>query len=151
VPPDPIELETDGDRLRQALVNVLSNARDAVVERERSDSGRAGAAPEDGGAAAPPVVVTTTADEAAVHIVVRDAGIGIAAAELSRIFEPFFTTKKAGSGIGLAITKNVIEGLGGSIGVASDPRRGTTVRLTIPRVPAVARDTVAVASERSMA
>ena len=68
-----------------------------------------------------------------VAIVVRDQGTGIEPGDLSRIFEPFFTTKQTGSGIGLAITRNIIEGLGGSIAVESEAARGTTVRITLPR------------------
>jgi signal transduction histidine kinase len=53
--------------------------------------------------------------------------------EVVRMFEPFFTTKKRGSGIGLAITKNIVDGLGGRIDVESQPGAGTTIRLTLPR------------------
>ena len=137
LPPDPVEIDTDGDRLRQALVNVLSNARDAVLERDRADGHGPPAGDGAPRRAAGAIDVRTTLDGPSVRIVVTDAGIGMAPEQMVRIFEPFFTTKEAGSGIGLAITRNVVEGLGGSIAMASEIRRGTTVTLTIPRVAAV--------------
>jgi signal transduction histidine kinase len=51
----------------------------------------------------------------------------------ARIFEPFFTTKQTGSGIGLAITRNIVEGLGGRVDVESRIGEGTTVRFVLPR------------------
>ena len=137
LPPDPVEIDTDGDRLRQALVNVLSNARDAVLERDRADGHGPPAGDGAPRRAAGAIDVRTTLEGPSVRIVVTDAGIGMAPEQMVRIFEPFFTTKEAGSGIGLAITRNVVEGLGGSIAMASEIRRGTTVTLTIPRVAAV--------------
>jgi two-component system NtrC family sensor kinase len=49
------------------------------------------------------------------------------------MFEPFFTTKRRGSGIGLAISKNIVDGLGGAIHVESHVGTGTTILLTLPR------------------
>jgi signal transduction histidine kinase len=68
-----------------------------------------------------------------VRITVTDRGQGIPPEHLARIFDPFFTTKRTGSGLGLAIAKNIVEGLGGTIAIASEPSRGTTVRITLPR------------------
>jgi signal transduction histidine kinase len=48
------------------------------------------------------------------------------------VFDPYFTTRRTGTGIGLAISRNIIEGLGGRISVASEPGRGTEVRIEIP-------------------
>ena len=50
-----------------------------------------------------------------VAIVVADRGAGIAAADLPRVFDPYFTTKRGGTGLGLPIAKNIVEGLGGAI------------------------------------
>jgi signal transduction histidine kinase len=128
------EVLTDGDRLRQALLNVLSNAREACTTRLGADDGEAPAA---GRAARPgePMVEVQAGPAGAgeVEILVRDRGTGIASEDLGRIFEPFFTTKQTGSGIGLAITRNIIEGLGGAISIESAAGRGTIVRLTLPR------------------
>ncbi|HEY6506579.1 MAG TPA: ATP-binding protein [Vicinamibacterales bacterium] len=117
---------TDAERLRTALINILGNARHAV----EASRGAAAAGP------APHVVVRTErAGEHAV-ITISDGGIGIAPADLPHIFDPYFTTRRAGTGLGLPIAKNIIEGLGGSIVVRSQPRTGTDVRIDLPLRPA---------------
>ncbi|MEX2660817.1 MAG: ATP-binding protein [Vicinamibacterales bacterium] len=110
---------TDGERLRLALVNVLTNARQAVA-------GQGAPAP------APTRLITMRAPHDRVAIEVRDHGPGIEAEDLARIFDPFFTTRRTGTGLGLAITRNIIEGLGGSITVQSERARGTQVRIELP-------------------
>ena len=82
---------TDGERLRTALVNILTNAREAVNAREKP--------PEEG-----PVVELHAARVAPerVAIVVEDRGVGIDAETLPHIFEPYFSTKRAGTGKGPA-------------------------------------------------
>jgi signal transduction histidine kinase len=125
------ELTTDPERLRLVLVNVLANARDAVLEDPAANGDRA--QPANG--AAPVVLRTECPGPRVVRITVADRGRGIAVENLARVFDPFFTTKRTGSGLGLAIAKNIVDGLGGSISVASDPPRGTTVQITLPRTP----------------
>ncbi len=105
---------TDAERLRTALVNLIVNARDAV----------------DGGAST--VTVATHNEGRAVSIVIADRGAGIARADLPRVFDPYFTTKRGGTGLGLPIAKNIIEGLGGTIAVNSEPARGTEIRIELP-------------------
>jgi signal transduction histidine kinase len=65
-------------------------------------------------------------------ITVGDTGGGIDRADLPRIFDPYFTTKRGGTGLGLPITRNIVEGLGGTIAAASEPGRGTEIRITLP-------------------
>jgi signal transduction histidine kinase len=109
---------TDAERLRTALVNILTNARHASEE-----------AP--GGAAAP-VVVRTRGQDGRIAVTVRDSGAGITQEDMTHIFDPFFTTRRAGTGLGLPIAKNIIDGLGGSLSVESWPRLGTEIRIEIP-------------------
>ena len=67
------------------------------------------------------------------EIVVEDTGRGITAKEMERLFEPFFTTKGThGTGLGLAVTWGIVEGHGGSIGVTSEPGRGTRFTIRLP-------------------
>jgi signal transduction histidine kinase len=110
---------TDVERLRQALINVLTNARQAAESR-------------DGASGSANVRLTTARHGAMARITIRDNGPGLPPDAVSRVFEPFFTTKPAGSGIGLAITRNIIEGLGGTIAVAASDARGTTFVIELP-------------------
>jgi signal transduction histidine kinase len=119
-------LTTDGERLRIALVNMLLNARHAVAAQPRVE------------APGPLVTLATRADNGRVRIVIADRGIGINAADLARVFDPYFTTKRGGTGLGLPIAKNIVEGLGGTIGVTSTPGRGTEIRIELPTDPPVA-------------
>jgi signal transduction histidine kinase len=126
---------TDAERLRLALVNILTNARHAVE-----------AAAGDGGAPGreePGEIVLSTAlqPDGRFAIEVRDTGIGIGVADLSRVFDPYFTTKRTGTGLGLAIARNIVEGLGGTIAIRSRERLGTEIRLELPLVAAPARST----------
>ena len=120
VPAEPLPCVTDAERLRAVLVNVLQNAQHAV--RARPDP------PE------PPAIMMhlTRVAPAAWRIEVRDRGVGIDPADLPGIFEPFFTRRAGGSGLGLALAKNVVEALGGSIVVTSRPGAGTVVTIDLP-------------------
>jgi signal transduction histidine kinase len=114
-------MTTDAERLRQVLVNVLGNAMQAV------------AAVSTGPADSPPISLRTARlDARHVLVTVVDRGVGIAAEDLPRIFDPYFTTRRTGTGIGLAISRNIIEGLGGRITVSSERDRGTEVRIELP-------------------
>ena len=62
----------------------------------------------------------------------RHAASASRAADLPRVFDPYFTTKRGGTGLGLPIAKNIVEGLGGTIAVASAPGRGTEIRIDLP-------------------
>jgi two-component system, NtrC family, sensor histidine kinase HydH len=129
VPP----MVTDPERLRTALVNILTNARHAV------DAGRAAVVSTGGGTAAMDRAGVTLATRAGrdggVTIVVRDRGVGIAADDLAHVFDPYFTTRRTGTGLGLPIAKNIVEGLGGSIGVSSVPDGGTEIAVVLPGAP----------------
>jgi signal transduction histidine kinase len=115
------EVTTDAQRLRQVLVNVLGNAIQAVEGN--------GNVPQAG---APIRLETRRLDAEHVAITIRDRGPGIPPDVLPRVFDPFFTTRRTGTGIGLAISRNIVEGLGGRISVASAPERGTEVRIELP-------------------
>jgi signal transduction histidine kinase len=116
----------DADRLRQALVNVLANARHASAARNSE----------------PRVTLRTSRAQGQVRITIRDNGPGIPPQALARVFEPFFTTTPSGSGIGLAITRNIIEGLGGAIAVARSDADGTEILIELPLpAPAAAAGT----------
>ena len=113
-------VSTDPERLRLALVNILMNARHAVMARPDAPP------PE------PIRLKTLRLGSERVAIEIRDRGIGIAAEDLPRVFDPYFTTRRTGTGLGLAISRHIIEGLGGSIAVASRKGEGTDVRIELP-------------------
>ncbi len=107
----------DPDGLHQAVLNLLHNALEAV------ESGRG--------------VITVTSDVDPVQqqavIEVQDNGVGISPANLQRMFEPFYSTKgQRGTGLGLAVTKKIIQEHGGRISATSRLGGGTTFRLTVP-------------------
>ena len=109
------EMTTDAGRIRQALLNILDNALQAVAGRDPHVRLR-----------------TMRIDARRMAIVVSDNGGGIAPEDMPRLFDPYFTTRRTGTGIGLAISRNIIEGLGGRITVASERDRGTEVRIELP-------------------
>jgi signal transduction histidine kinase/FixJ family two-component response regulator len=122
----PTVLASEG-RLSQVFLNLLINAAHAIDE---------------GDAERNQIRVRTWAEDEAVCAEVADSGKGIAPEHQDRLFEPFFTTKEigVGSGLGLPISKGIIEGYGGTIRVDSQPGRGTrfTIRLPLRAAPAAA-------------
>jgi signal transduction histidine kinase len=103
----------DPDQMRQALDNILLNAIEATPE---------------GGI----VTVRATVSGSDIVIDVRDSGAGIDAEHLPRIFDLYFTTKRNGTGVGLAVTQQIVAGHGGTIEVESAPSRGTLMRIRVP-------------------
>jgi signal transduction histidine kinase len=109
-------------RLGQVFLNLLVNAAQALPEG-RTDENE--------------IRVVTRAVEGRVTVQIRDTGGGIPPEVLPRIFDPFFTTKPAGvgTGLGLAICHRIVTGLGGTIGVGSQPGQGTSFKVTLPIRP----------------
>jgi signal transduction histidine kinase len=112
-------VSADADKLRQVFANVFDNAIDAfaaVSEDRRLEL----------------FIENGRPDVATVRIV--DNGTGIAPDKIGRIFNPFFTTKEKGTGLGMAISKKIVEAHEGTIGVESEVGRGTefTIRLPLP-------------------
>lgn len=112
-----------GDRmlLREALLNVISNAAEACAAASGSVLVRVRSISSPGANAAP-----------IVEIVVQDTGPGIPRAHLGRLFVPGFTTKETGSGVGLAIAERAVAAHHGRITVDSEEGRGTTITITLP-------------------
>jgi signal transduction histidine kinase len=122
-------LVTDAERLRLALVNLLVNARHAVEAPAQALAVGGSPPPE------PMVRLSTRRQGPVVTIGVTDNGVGIDRTDLGRIFDPYFTTKRGGTGLGLPIAKNIVEGLGGTIGVTSRQGSGTEIRVELPLNP----------------
>ncbi|HEY3490894.1 MAG TPA: cache domain-containing protein [Candidatus Deferrimicrobiaceae bacterium] len=107
----------DGDQLRQVAINLILNA---------------GAALPAGGKL---VVKTYLDEEGYVNILFVDNGVGIPAENLDKMFEPFFTTKTSGTGLGLPITRQIVEQHHGRITIESKVGEGTTVKIRLPVRP----------------
>jgi signal transduction histidine kinase len=109
-----------GDRvqLQQVILNLLMNAIDATSAR--SDGPRE-------------IVVSSQQQRSdQIVIAVRDSGIGIDAANLDELFNPFFTTKPGGMGMGLSISRSLVEGHGGRLWAIANDRGGATFQFSLP-------------------
>jgi signal transduction histidine kinase len=116
--------------LRQVLLNLVGNAYQAMTE--------------DG-----EMVVRVSANDGMVDLAVSDTGSGMDDETRKRLFEPFFTTKARGVGLGLAVSKRIVEALHGAIDVDSVQGRGTTFTVSMPiaEPPRIAAQRAADASE----
>jgi two-component system sensor histidine kinase HydH len=109
----------DPEKLRQAFLNIVLNGLQASPEGGVVTITMVRENPEPGG-------------NAWVELVFTDTGPGIPAEVRDKIFEPFFTTKEGGTGLGLVITRKIIEAHGGSITVESAPGKGAAFRIRLP-------------------
>jgi CheY-like chemotaxis protein len=113
---NPLPIHFDRSEFELALLNLASNARDAMP---------------DGGTC----TISLAQEEAAtVALCIQDTGVGMSEAVRSRIFEPFFTTKAVGSGtgLGLSVVYGLVRRAGGEISVGSVPGQGTRFRISLP-------------------
>lgn len=131
LPGGPVIVTTDGERLRAALVNILANARQAVVAREAPSDSRGASAGRIDSDGADVFLRLERTGPGRVKVSVADRGRGIRSQDLTQIFEPYFTTRRTGTGLGLPIARNIVEGLGGTLGVRS-AADGTTIEIELP-------------------
>lgn len=111
----------DPIQLQQVLLNLIVNAEDAIATA--ADGPRE-------------IVVETSIDEPGfVHLTVRDTGVGVEEAALEEIFEPFVTTKGGGLGMGLSISRSIVEAHHGRIWATRQWPRGTALHVMLPTAP----------------
>ncbi|TGU74840.1 PAS domain-containing sensor histidine kinase [Geomonas terrae] len=133
LPEHPLPVEMDSNQIEQVLVNLATNARDAMprgglltvtTSLQRIDQGFVDA--NDAGSPGPYAVVS-----------ISDTGLGMDEATRRRIFEPFFTTKELGkgTGLGMSIVYGIVTQHGGFINVYSEPGLGTTFKIYLPLSP----------------
>jgi signal transduction histidine kinase len=115
---EPQVVDVDRDQIRQALLNLITNAYDSMP----------------GGGV---LTVSTTSGPGSAQITVTDTGTGMDEETRDSIFTPFFTKKARGIGLGLAVTKRVVEAHGGTIAVQSWPAVGSSFTLTLPVLAAM--------------
>lgn len=109
-----------GDRvqLQQVILNLVLNAAEAVQARMmRPREIR---------------ISTVATDDVQVLLAVRDSGVGVADEHLEQMFNPFYTTKPEGMGVGLSISRSIIEAHGGRIWASANKGAGLTVSMTLP-------------------
>jgi PAS domain S-box-containing protein len=107
----------DRIQIQQVLVNLLRNACEALVDRPLNERR---------------LTIRAIAAGGFVEVVVADNGPGVTGVESAKIFEPFFTSKPAGLGMGLAISKSIIDAHGGRIWVTAIPEGGAAFHFTLP-------------------
>ena len=116
LPEDEIYLEADFNRLKQVIINLLKNAIEAKDETKESSE----------------IVVGLTKTEDNLQISIQDNGVGMNEEELTHVSDMFFTTKTKGSGLGVSLSKEIIELHHGKLEYFSKKGEGTEVRLTLP-------------------
>jgi two-component system sensor kinase FixL len=109
-------VHVDGTQIEQVILNLARNGLDAI-------------AGQSGGALS---IRTERIGNTEVGLAVADNGPGLALAESEKIFEPFYTTKPSGLGLGLPISRSIVQAHGGRLWVESAPGTGTTFRLALP-------------------
>ena len=109
------QIALDRDQLEQVFFNLIKNALEAV---------------KDGGK----IALEIGADDNDVVTTITDSGAGIPAEQLVHLFEPYRTTKEHGTGLGLMISQRIVRDHGGTISVESEPGRGTTFTVRLPRL-----------------
>jgi signal transduction histidine kinase len=104
-----------GDRkqLQQVLWNIILNGMQAMDERGV-------------------MTISLTEQSGTAIIAVTDTGSGISAEDIENIFKPFFTTKHKGTGLGMTISRRIVEQHHGSMTITSRPGEGTTVTIQLP-------------------
>ena len=108
----------DAVQIQQVILNLIRNGIDAMMNVNHYDDG-----------------ISVTVDKSPndqVRIMVTDHGTGITEEDEKKIFQPFFTTKTSGMGLGLAISRSIIESHGGVLSFTKNPSGGTTFHFTLP-------------------
>lgn len=124
---DPSTVSADASLLKQALLNLLINAVQAMTQARERDQAHGGA---------DELIVRTErgrslgGDE--LHIHVTDTGPGMTQEVAAKVFQPYFSTKRGGTGLGLPTSRRIIEEHGGHLSVHADPGRGTDFTISLP-------------------
>jgi signal transduction histidine kinase/HAMP domain-containing protein len=117
IAPDLPAVWADGHQLQQVLVNLVTNAKQAMVEVDGARRLR---------------IAVSRASQARVRLQVQDTGPGIPAEVIPKVFDPFVTTKSDGTGLGLSISYGIIREHGGTLTVESPPGQGATFTIELP-------------------
>lgn len=111
--PEDMTLTVDIALMNQVMINLLRNALDAL--------------PSEGGK----IEIILTVSDSRPYLTIKDNGTGMTQDTIHNLFQPFYTTKPNGSGVGLSITRQIIQKHGGEIRIQSQPAKGTSVYITL--------------------
>lgn len=114
-PDHPLFTTIASDQLKQILINLIQNAREAIPPDRQG------------------IIEVKVSEHQDIFLSVRDNGEGMSKQTISQLFDTFFTTKPNGTGLGLPVTKNIVEANGGSITVESEVNNGTTFIIQLPQ------------------
>lgn len=117
---DQLQFIGDRDKMKQSLLNLVINSAEAIRQKQDDIQSRHR------------ISISAERIDDRIIIKVEDDGIGMSAFQLSRCMNPFYTTKPAGTGIGLALTKQYVEEVGGTITAASEKNIFTAVEIQLP-------------------
>ncbi|MFQ5672851.1 MAG: PAS domain S-box protein [Nitrospinales bacterium] len=121
-----VKVDLDRERFRRAMINVLHNGYQALIEKCNRENGNTGRKTECR------LFVETRIAGSRLEIRIQDTGIGIPRDQLEKIFEPLYSTKSFGVGLGLSIVREILQQHGGGIEIKSQPGESTTVILWLP-------------------
>ena len=107
------EIEMDGDQMRQVMVNIITNAVQAMPEGGK-------------------MTVTARQKDGFIGVAIADTGVGIPEEAIGKVFDPLYTMKAKGIGLGLAVCRSIVERHEGHIGVKSIVGKGTTFTIKLP-------------------
>jgi two-component system cell cycle sensor histidine kinase/response regulator CckA len=124
--------EADPSQLRQAILNLIVNASEAIGDREGTITVSTGLADVDQACLAQCLAGEQLPAGPYDYLEVADTGCGMQRETLDRIFDPFFTTKFAGRGLGLAVVQGIVRRHRGAVRVESEPGKGTSFRILLP-------------------
>ncbi len=110
---DNVTIEGDREKLHQLILNLMLNAVQASGEGDT-------------------ISIELKSSGTSATLTIADTGSGIDGETLARLFEPFYTTKPDGTGLGLAVVQEIVNGHNGTIGFESEKNRGTTVKVDLP-------------------
>jgi PAS domain S-box-containing protein len=117
-------------QIRQIVMNLITNASDAIGDRDgviRVITSRINLSGE-----AAAISSKMRTDGNYVQLEISDTGGGMSPQTQAKVFDPFFTTKSAGRGLGLAVVHGIVRSLGGAIQLTSEPAKGTTFQVLLP-------------------
>jgi signal transduction histidine kinase len=122
---EPLDVEADGIQIEQVMLNLVRNGFEAMAHTDGERQLR---------------IQTRTTEDGTAEFAVHDTGEGVSASIAGRLFDPFFTTRRDGLGLGLAISRSIVEAHGGRLWTTPNHPRGSTFRFTLPAVSGDAKD-----------